>query len=103
MKLKILFLFVLIPIAIGITECSINKNVEKIAEPVLVGLDGKEFFKPTLPNQAKLDSNYSVALKNFQDDPSEENYIWLGRREAYRYNYKEAIEIFTRGLQRYPE
>jgi tetratricopeptide (TPR) repeat protein len=83
--------------------CSVNKNSENSPEPVLVGLDGRKFFKPELQNQPKLDSNYAVALKNFQDNPSEENYIWLGRREAYRYNHKEAIEIFTRGLQRYPE
>ena len=88
---------------LAVAGCSVNKSMEKTSEPVLVGLDGKEFFKPELPNQAKLDSNFSVALKNFQEDPSEENYVWLGRREAYRYNYKEAIDIFTRGLQHYPE
>src|SRR5688572_18192845 len=83
--------------------CTSNKK-QSSEDPVLVGLDGKEYYKPTLnKSQAKLDSNYLVAKQNFDRDPSEENYIWLGRREAYRYNYDEAIEIFSRGLQRYPE
>jgi tetratricopeptide (TPR) repeat protein len=96
---RLIFLFCLLAFA----GCSVNKNMEKTVDPVLIGVDGKEFFKPELPNQDKLDSNFNVAFKNFQNDPSEENYIWLGRREAYRYNYNEAIEIFSRGLQRYPE
>jgi tetratricopeptide (TPR) repeat protein len=46
--------------------------------------------------------NYEQAKKNFDADPSEENTIWLGRRTAYLGKYKEAIEIYTKGLQKYP-
>ncbi|MBX2962087.1 MAG: hypothetical protein KF687_06210 [Cyclobacteriaceae bacterium] len=79
-----------------------EKTVEPV--PVLTGLDGKQYFEPerSAAAQAKLDSNLNVAKKNFEADPSEENYIWLGRREAYLSHYQEAIEIFTQGLEKYP-
>ena len=78
---------------------------EKKIEPVLTGLDGTNYFEParSAASQSKLDSALSVARKNFESDPSEENYIWLGRREAYLYHYKEAIKIFSDGLEKYPE
>lgn len=72
---------------------------------VLTGLDGRVFLRPEVSEsaKAKLDTNLSIALKNFQLNPSEENYIWLGRREAYLYNYERAISIFTDGLAKFPE
>jgi tetratricopeptide (TPR) repeat protein len=72
---------------------------------VLTGLDGKEYAEPARSpaSQAKLDSLLVIAKNNFEANPSEENYIWLGRREAYLYHYKEAIEIFSQGLEKFPE
>lgn len=79
---------------------------EKKSEPspVLTGLDGKQYFEPerSATAQARLDSNLHVAQKNFEADPSEENYIWLGRRQAYLYRYQDAIKTFTEGLGKYP-
>ncbi|MCP5108286.1 MAG: tetratricopeptide repeat protein [bacterium] len=46
--------------------------------------------------------NYESAKKNFEAEPNEENTIWLGRRTAYLGKYKEAIAIYTRGLERFP-
>ncbi len=73
--------------------------------PVATSLTGKDFFEPMRPekSQAKLDSNLQVAQKNFDADPSEENYIWLGRRLAYLSKYKEAIEVFSEGIEKYPD
>ena len=73
-------------------------------QPVLTGLDGKPYFEPerSAAAQARLDSNLNLARKNFEADPSEENYIWLGRRLAYLYRYNEAIKTFTEGLENYP-
>jgi tetratricopeptide (TPR) repeat protein len=45
----------------------------------------------------------SVSKRKFQENPSEENYIWYGRREAYLYNYERAISIFTDGLAKFPD
>jgi tetratricopeptide (TPR) repeat protein len=77
-------------------------NTEEIAEPEVYSLLGEEFFAPTDVNP-KLDSNLAVARKKFETDPSEENYIWLGRRTAYLSRYNEAIEIFNQGIEKFPD
>lgn len=81
--------------------CSSNTE-ETAAEPEVYSLLGEEYFAPTTVNP-KLDSNLAIAKKNFEADPSEENYIWLGRRTAYLTRYNEAIEIFNDGIERFPE
>ena len=70
-------------------------------EPEIVSLLGAKFFAPTDVNP-KLNSNLAIALKNFEGNPSEENYIWLGRRTAYLMRYNEAIKIFSDGIKKYP-
>ncbi len=74
-------------------------------EPSIVSLTGKKYYTPEWTEKTKsaLDSNLNVAQKNFEADPSEENYIWLGRRLAYLYLYDSAIDVFTDGLAKYPE
>lgn len=94
MKLAIPAIFIVL---IGCTG-----NTEEITEPEIYSLLGEEYFAPTEVNP-KLDSNLSVARKNFEADPSEENYIWLGRRTAYLTRYNEAIEIFNQGIEKFPD
>lgn len=50
-----------------------------------------------------LTTNLEEAQANFEADPSEMNTIWLGRRYAYLSDYQKAIEIFSEGLEEYPE
>ena len=84
-------------------SCQPPKPEQSLAEatPEIVSLLGVHYFAPANVNP-KLDSNLAVALKNFQTDPSEENYIWLGRRTAYLTRYNEAIKIFSDGIEKYP-
>ena len=84
--------------------CATEKRDDQKSVPVLIGLDGRQFPSPELKEKTrfKLDSNLSVARKNFETNPSEENYIWLGRREAYLYHYSKAIGIFSEGIKKYP-
>ena len=70
-------------------------------EYVLTSLLGKELY--TLPATDRLIGNYRMALLNYTDNPNEENTIWLGRRLAYLYRYREAVEVFSDGLARFPE
>jgi tetratricopeptide (TPR) repeat protein len=74
-------------------------------KPVLVGLDGRAFFEPerTPEQQFKLEKELELAKENFDKNPTEDNYIWYGRREAYLMHFDKAIEIFTEGIERYPE
>lgn len=82
--------------------CCTNNPEQALAEaPEVYSLLGLEYFAPE-PANPKLDSNLVVARKNFEADPSEENYIWLGRRTAYLTRYNEAIQIFSDGLEKFP-
>lgn len=91
-----------IPILLMAIACKENNPEQAAAEVAEVySLLGLEYYAPTEPNP-KADSNLAVARKNFEADPSEENYIWLGRRLAYLVKYNQAIEVFTQGLEQYP-
>lgn len=84
-------------------SCEAPKSDSTAAEPEpeVISLLGKKYFAPTEVNP-KLDSNLAVARKNFDADPSEENYIWLGRRTAYLTRYNEAVGIFSEGIEKFP-
>jgi len=89
----------LILIAFG---CSNNSEQAEYEEPEIYSLLGVEYFAPEEVNP-KLESNLTEARNNFEADPSEENYIWLGRRTAYLTRYNEAIEIFNEGIEKFPD
>lgn len=88
-----------------ITACSVEKKSESLSDKLVVGLDGRVFSAPefSIKTKARLDSNLAVAQKNFDENPSEENYIWLGRRQAYLYQYSSAIKTFSEGIDKFPE
>ncbi len=66
---------------------------------------GDSLFTPVYSGTklVRLDSNLQVAYQNWQKDSSEINTVWYGRRMAYLGRVKEAIEIYTFGLRKYPE
>lgn len=80
-----------------------GEHAEK--KPEVISLLGVPYYEPlrSAPAQARLDSMLNIARRNFEADPSEENYIWLGRRVAYLSRYNEAIKIFSDGIEKYPE
>lgn len=85
-----------------VMACSPSKD-EKAA-PVVVSLLGTSYFEPTRSEkiQARLDSNLRVAKANWEADPSEENYIWYGRRLGYLSRFQEAVDVFSQGLEKFP-
>lgn len=87
-------------------SCAVEKKTEALTEdkPV-VGLDGRIFSPPEFSDKAKakLDSNLVIAQGDFDRSSSEENFIWLGRRQAYLYQYSSAIKTFSEGLEKFPE
>jgi len=55
------------------------------------------------PSDAALEK-YAEAKRNFEQAPgSADTLIWHGRRTAYLGQYRDAIEIFTRGIERFPQ
>ena len=49
------------------------------------------------------ESKLEQAKANLEKDPSADNLIWLGRREAYLGNYETAIDIYSKGTIKYPK
>ncbi|MEP2024172.1 MAG: tetratricopeptide repeat protein [Reichenbachiella sp.] len=71
-----------------------------------VSLLGKKLFPPPLPDKilAKRQKELETTEESFNNNPdSLNNIIWYGRRLAYLYQYKYAIQIYTLGLNKFPE
>ncbi len=54
------------------------------------------------PGAAAL-ASYEQARRDFDTSPTEDHYIWLGRRAGYLGRYREAIDVYTRGLETFPD
>ena len=48
-------------------------------------------------------ASYEQARRDFETDPTEDHYIWLGRRMAYLGRYRDAIGVYTEGLAKFPD
>lgn len=67
-----------------------------------VSLFGKSLFMPT-PAQNLID-NLEEAKKDFDNDPDNvDRLIWYGRKLAYAGDYRAAIEVFSKGIEKYPD
>ena len=69
-------------------------------------VDGRKLYPPkeSATSLREKDSLLAIAQANFNLDSNNlQNILWLGRRTAYLSRYREAIEIFTRGLQKFPD
>lgn len=76
-----------------------------LQRPEATSLLGQPLFPPELPNgqKEKLLEDYLAAKAGYDSDPSNPDHIiWLGRRAAYLWRYREAIEIFTKGIEEHP-
>jgi tetratricopeptide (TPR) repeat protein len=74
--------------------------------PEAKGLDGRPFFAPELTGDAKkrLEDDLALATADFVKNPDEVlKVVWLGRRLAYLSRYREAIDVFSRGVAKFPE
>ncbi len=80
---------------------NIKVQTEATANDVYISPLGKKFIKAT-PSQKMLDQ-YAKAKQDFANNPNnEESIIWFGRRTAYLANYKEAIDIYSDGIKKFP-
>src|SRR6185295_11471068 len=72
--------------------------------PEAMSLFGKPLISvpPAGDEKARLEANLARAQADFDRDPaSAEAAIWLGRRLAYLGRYRDAIAMFTRGIERH--
>lgn len=77
-----------------------------LPQPEAHSLFGEPLYAPAIPaeQRAKLDSNLVKAQADYRQNPKdEEHIIWLGRRLAYLWRYREAIEVFSKGITLHPK
>jgi tetratricopeptide (TPR) repeat protein len=74
-------------------------------KPEAISLLGKPLYRPKLSAETKkrLEANLAKARAEYEADPDNpETLIWLGRRTAYLWRYREAIEIYSHGIEQHP-
>ena len=78
------------------------------AEPVAqeTTLTGNPIRQPawSASTRSRLEKDLEIARAVFDVAPDrEDSYIWLGRRHGYLGQYREAIRVFTAGLEKFPD
>src|ERR1041384_1584020 len=68
-------------------------------------LQRAEEIAPPLTRETRrnFETKLAEARKNAETNPSADNLIWLGRRIAYLGHYKDAINVFTQGAEKFPD
>lgn len=75
-------------------------------EPEAISLLGHLLYRPEIPaeSRARLEEDLARARAQFEENPGNaEALIWLGRRTAYLGRYREAIAIYSQGIEKNPE
>lgn len=74
-------------------------------EPEAISLSGKPLYRSALQgNLEKLKADLRKAQADYEQDPNDpERIIWLGRRTAYLWRYRDAINIYSKGIKKYPD
>ncbi len=91
-NLVISFLFLLVFVSSNLAQINCVENAKVI--------------KPNLSEKAEkvYNENLEKAKVDYKRTPnSADAIIWLGRRTAYLGNYKEAIKIYTKGIEKHPK
>jgi tetratricopeptide (TPR) repeat protein len=102
MKSKVL----LLAVAVGAWAAGPGLEVEaRQAKPEAMSLSGKPLVVPaTIPNRQKLEADLAQAEKTLAANPKDpEAIIWVGRRLGYLWRYNDAIAMFTKGIEMYPD
>jgi len=77
-------------------------GAQMLATPEAFSLFGKALYPPILSSndKAKLDSTLAMAQADYEKNPNDpERIIWLGRRLAYLWRYRETIEVYSKGIK----
>ena len=74
-------------------------------KPEATSVFGKPLYPMELSAETRktLEANLAEAEAAYERDPkSEDAIIWLGRRQAYLWRYRDAIDTFSKGLALHP-
>jgi tetratricopeptide (TPR) repeat protein len=91
---------------IALTALVASQAAPPVAQrPEATSLFGKPLVSiaPAGEQKAKLEADLAKAQADYDRDPSSADAaIWLGRRIAYLGRYRDAIDVFSRGIDRHP-
>ena len=86
----------------AISNFGIYKASPKESPIQAVSLRGEPLYSPE-PSESALEK-YAQARADYEKEPDDPDaLIWYGRRSAYLGKYQEAIEIYTKGIEKFPE
>jgi tetratricopeptide (TPR) repeat protein len=66
--------------------------------------ENAKIVAPVLSENARkvYETRFAEAKADYEKSPTADAVIWLGRRAAYLGNYREAIRVFTEGIEKFP-
>ena len=98
--------FSLLSLSLALFSCdSYQASKSQINPPQVIEtitLLGDTLTSPELKESKSFDQFKSAQLNYFDNQDSPEALIWYGRRIAYLGYFKEAIKVFTLGIEAYP-
>jgi tetratricopeptide (TPR) repeat protein len=72
-------------------------------QPEATSLSGKPLYRIALPDRQKLEANLAQAETDLAANPkSADAIVWVGRRLGYLWRYRDALEMFSRGVATHP-
>ena len=103
----------LLLLMVGLTACRASPALSPLPQSAAAQADssveaisllGQPLSRPTLPDDTR--RRYEEALaearqRSYADPGDADALIWFGRRTAYLGRYRDAIEIYTRGIDRH--
>ena len=84
---------------------ALGAGMQETRTPEATSLLGKPLFAPAIPMEriAVLEKDLAAAQAALEKDPSSADaLIWVGRRTAYLGRYRDAIAVFTKGIEKHP-
>ncbi|MEQ9263933.1 MAG: tetratricopeptide repeat protein [Balneolaceae bacterium] len=85
------------PLYISIPESSDTQTISILGDSLRIPTLGDSIRSVFIQNVVEAGENYKA------DSTNVDNIIWLGRRIAYLGDYQEAVEVYSKGIERNPE
>lgn len=104
-------LFVLVFLSAGLAACQSEAPAPAPTpapaaepEPEARSVTGRALVPMELANRAKLEADLAAAEEALAKAPgSADALIWVGRRQGYLWQYRNAIATFTKGIEAFPD
>ncbi len=78
-----------------------KEQISPSPKPAAYSLSGKPFY--AAKSSEKLLTKFENHKNNYEGHPTADNLIWYARFMAYQGRYDEAIELYTKGIQKFPK